>query len=103
MPTSVAASTMAPHSHQARLHRGFPHFELMRTAARCCVLQRAPHEREDADGDRYVPNRGREVVEQGVDVSVHPASHEKGELRTLELASTTASERGDRPTTRPVS
>ena len=49
-------------SDQARLHRGLSHFELVRTSARCRVLQRTPHERQDADRNRDVPNGGREVA-----------------------------------------
>src|SRR5690242_10695325 len=62
------------HSDQARLHRGFSHFKLMRTPASCRVLHGTYHERDDAYRDRDIADISREVVEQRVDASVHRTS-----------------------------
>jgi hypothetical protein len=56
---------------QACLHRGLAEFQLVRASARRCVLERAPHEREDSHRDRHITNVRRKIVEQRVDVSVH--------------------------------
>ena len=56
---------------QAGLHGGLALLQLVRAAARSGVLNRPPHEGEDANRDRDVADRCGKIGEQRVDVAVH--------------------------------
>jgi hypothetical protein len=100
MPTSVVANTIAPTS--IRLAFIAAHFELMRAPARCRVLPGAPH--EGGDPTATAPFR-IEIATLLNSVLMFPPSNIRRDMESeaLDLASTTASEKGNRPSTQPVS